>query len=103
MHDINFDNIVTSLVALFVLSTLEGWPDYIFYLIDSGPPTTGPILDNKPVVYLFFFFFILIGSVICVNLFVAIISMNFKMAQTKGNEERLSDEQERWIKIVMWC
>ena len=29
-HDINFDNIISSFVSLFVLSTLEGWPDYLF-------------------------------------------------------------------------
>jgi hypothetical protein len=28
--DINFDNITRSMISLFVLSTLEGWPDYMF-------------------------------------------------------------------------
>lgn len=28
--DVNFDNIMTSMVSLFVISTLEGWPDYLF-------------------------------------------------------------------------
>ena len=30
IHDINFDNIWNSFVSLFVLSTLEGWPDYMY-------------------------------------------------------------------------
>ncbi|MFN9907392.1 MAG: ion transporter [bacterium] len=29
-YDINFENIYQSLVSLFVLSTLEGWPDYMY-------------------------------------------------------------------------
>ncbi len=29
-YDINHDNIYQSLVSLFVLSTLEGWPDYMY-------------------------------------------------------------------------
>ena len=27
--DMNFDNILNALISLFVLSTLEGWPDYM--------------------------------------------------------------------------
>jgi hypothetical protein len=34
--DINFDNILYSMVSLFVLSTLEGWPDYMYTTIDGA-------------------------------------------------------------------
>ena len=34
------------MVSLFVLSTLEGWPDYMYNLIDGGKEETGPILNN---------------------------------------------------------
>ena len=40
----NFDNINSSFTSLFVLSTLEGWPDYMYNLIDGGEK--GPILNN---------------------------------------------------------
>jgi hypothetical protein len=46
-HDINFDNIFDSMISLFVLSTLEGWPDYIFELIDGGTNATGPIKNRN--------------------------------------------------------
>lgn len=32
----NMDNILNALVTLFVLSTLEGWPDYMYDFIDAG-------------------------------------------------------------------
>ena len=35
-NNINFDNYINSLISLFVLSTLEGWPNYLFLLIDGG-------------------------------------------------------------------
>jgi len=35
-HDMNMDNILNALVTLFVLSTLEGWPDYMYDFIDAG-------------------------------------------------------------------
>ena len=68
------------MVTLFVISTLEGWPNYIYELVDGASENTGPILNNNPIVYLYFVLFIMFGSVISVNLFVAIISMNFQDA-----------------------
>ena len=31
----NFDNIISGMITLFVLSTLEGWPDYMYYFVDA--------------------------------------------------------------------
>lgn len=31
----NFDNIFSSMMTLFVLSTVEGWPDYMWQFIDG--------------------------------------------------------------------
>lgn len=33
--DTNFDNIFTAMNTLFVISSLEGWPDYMFLAVDS--------------------------------------------------------------------
>lgn len=32
----NFDNVGTSLVTLFVMGSLEGWPDMMYSAIDAG-------------------------------------------------------------------
>lgn len=37
----NFDNILSGMVTLFVLSTLEGWPNYLYNFIDADD--SGPI------------------------------------------------------------
>jgi hypothetical protein len=68
------------MISLFILSTLEGWPNYVFENVDGAPEDTGPILNNNPFVKYLFIVFILIGSFFCVNLFVSIISMNFHIA-----------------------
>jgi hypothetical protein len=70
----NFDNIYNAMVTLFVLSTLEGWPDYMFQLIDGAPETSGPIFNNNEWVNIMIMFFIFIGSFFSVNLFIAITS-----------------------------
>ena len=87
------------MVSLFVISTLEGWPDYLFQNIDGASETTGPILDNNTYVIYMFMSFIMVGSIFCVNLFVAIVSMNFHIAQEKQKNKFLNKEQEQWIQI----
>lgn len=37
-RDINFDNIFKAMNSLFVLSSKEGWPDYMWNAIDSDVP-----------------------------------------------------------------
>ena len=68
------------MISLFVLSTLEGWPDYLYQIIDGASAETGPILNNNTFSFGFFLIFIIIGSFFCVNLFVAITSLNFNLA-----------------------
>ncbi len=35
IYDTNFDNIFSSMITLFILSTLEGWPDIMNKFIDA--------------------------------------------------------------------
>lgn len=102
IYDINFNNIYESLVSLFVLSTLEGWPDYMYQLIDGGEPHEGPIFDNHNYVKGLFVVFIFIGSIFCVNLFVAMISLKFDNAQQKNLEKIITNDQQNWIQIVLF-
>lgn len=97
----NFDDIVQSMVSLFVLATLEGWPTYMQSNIDGAPAETGPIADNNPFVRYLFVAYIMIGSIFCINLFVAIVSMNFNISQEKNKSLHLNSDQDKWIQIVL--
>ena len=79
-YDINFNHIFSSLVSLFVLSTLEGWPDYLLQLQDGNFADIGPTLNNHSSVVFPLILFIFVGSIFCVNLFVAMISLKFDQA-----------------------
>lgn len=39
----NFDNIGSALTTLYVVSSLEGWPDIMFMTIDGYYSDTGPV------------------------------------------------------------
>jgi hypothetical protein len=66
------------MITLFILSTLEGWPDTLNEVVDGGKDIRGPVYDNN-ITYVPFLFviFIAVGSFLCVNLFIAIVNMNF--------------------------
>jgi len=60
------------------MSTLEGWPDYMQQALDAS--IDGPKIDNNQFVIALFVVYILIGSIFCVNLFIAIVGMNYNSA-----------------------
>ena len=79
------------MVSLFVISTLEGWPDYLYQALDAT--SDGPVQDNNvPWMNVLFLIFIMIGSIFCINLFVAIVSLNFHLAQEKNVSKILTKD-----------
>ena len=60
----NFDDISQSLVTLYVLSTLEGWPTMLGSALDANDPAVGPIFNNSSTNAVFFIVFILLGNLI---------------------------------------
>ncbi|KAL4477029.1 hypothetical protein ABPG72_011726 [Tetrahymena utriculariae] len=93
----NSDNIGFSMVMLFVLSTFEGWPNYVWYYLDGSD--TGPVWNNSRYFAVFFTIFIFVGSFFSINLFTAIISFNFDIATKKAKNAFLTDDQSQWIEL----
>ncbi|KAL4431577.1 hypothetical protein ABPG74_017282 [Tetrahymena malaccensis] len=96
-YDINCDNIGSSMLFLFILSSFEGWPDYVWSFIDGGDD--GPIRNNSAYFAFYFAVFIFVGGFFSINLFSAILSFNFDIAQKKAKNKYLSDEQSQWIEL----
>jgi len=89
------------MLTLFVVSSLEGWPDIMYQGIDSTSIEKGPQKDANIIYSLYFVGFILVGSFFFLNFFVGVIFLNFEEAQ---KEERaaliLNDKQIEWIDIM---
>lgn len=59
----NFDNIAESFVSLFVLVSMEGWPNLAASSLDAGDnETSGPFYNGTPMMIVYFYAFILIGK-----------------------------------------
>ena len=60
------------MLSLFVLSTQEGWPNYLLNFIDaSDDENSAPILNNNQFSAFFYFMvFLFVGSLFLLNLFI---------------------------------
>jgi len=77
------DNILYSLLTIFVFATTEGWNDMVYSYLDGNDPEIGPSYESRmwmlyyiyPVIYLCAFFL--------VDLFVGVVFFNYVIAETK--------------------
>ena len=96
----NFSNIFHSMIALFILSTQEGWTDIMFQVIDARGEQ-GPKKDSNPSTAYFVIAFLLIGSFFLMNLFVGVIFFNFMKAHSSEQASAfLTSDQQHWIDIT---
>ena len=96
-YDMNFDNFGIAMVTLFEISTFEGWPWHMYFFINGTK--VGPMKHSDQYFGLFYMSFIMVGSVISVNLFVAIICINYSIAEEKSKNKHLTEDQQNWIEI----
>jgi Ion transport protein len=102
IYDWNYDNIINALISLFILSTMESWPDQLASALDANDASIGPIYMGSPYNGVFFVVFILVGSFFLMNLFVGVIFVQFSDEQQKEKESKfymVTDDQMRWIMI----
>lgn len=71
--DSNFDNILEAMMTLFIVSSLEGWPDIMYHALDTVGEDKGPAFENDVGQSIFFIVFILIGSIFFLNFFIGVL------------------------------
>ena len=79
--DHNFDDIGQSMITLFVVASLEGWPDVMYQAIDVTRKDNGPKYEASPAQSGFFIVFILIGSFFFLNFFIGVLFLEYEKAE----------------------
>ena len=72
---INFDNILTGFVTIFVMASLEGWTNVFTY---ANKTFKDKIYINAIIVFFFFHFFIFFCAFYLINLFLAVTNSEFE-------------------------
>ncbi|XP_058273774.1 voltage-dependent L-type calcium channel subunit alpha-1C isoform X5 [Hemibagrus wyckioides] len=80
----NFDDVLQGMMALFAVSTFEGWPGLLYKAIDSHAEDAGPIYNYRVVISVFFIIYIIIIAFFMMNIFVGFVIVTF---QEQGEQE----------------
>uniref|UniRef100_A0A674NVJ2 Voltage-dependent L-type calcium channel subunit alpha n=1 Tax=Takifugu rubripes TaxID=31033 RepID=A0A674NVJ2_TAKRU len=82
--DLNFDNILNGMLALFTISTFEGWPKILYKAIDSNSEDEGPLYNNRVAISIFFIIYLILIAFFMMNIFVGFVIVTF---QEQGEQE----------------
>ncbi|KAL2090513.1 hypothetical protein ACEWY4_012776 [Coilia grayii] len=82
--DLNFDNVLNGMLALFTVSTFEGWPKLLYKAIDSNREDRGPVYNNRIAISIFFIIYLILIAFFMMNIFVGFVIVTF---QEQGEQE----------------
>ncbi|KAG8520809.1 Voltage-dependent L-type calcium channel subunit alpha-1F, partial [Galemys pyrenaicus] len=82
--DFNFDNVLSAMMALFTVSTFEGWPALLYKAIDAHAEDKGPIYNYHVEISVFFIIYIIIIAFFMMNIFVGFVIITFR---AQGEQE----------------
>eukprot|EP01062_Namystynia_karyoxenos_P080994 TRINITY_DN8825_c0_g1_i1.p1 TRINITY_DN8825_c0_g1~~TRINITY_DN8825_c0_g1_i1.p1 ORF type:complete len:2558 (+),score=908.40 TRINITY_DN8825_c0_g1_i1:72-7676(+) len=76
---LNFENVGNAMIALYVISSTEKWSDLMesSYLDEAGCEGLGSCGRSRPTSVAYFLSFMVIGSVVTINLFITVVLDNF--------------------------
>ncbi|KPP78631.1 voltage-dependent L-type calcium channel subunit alpha-1F-like [Scleropages formosus] len=77
-NDFNFDNVPMGMMALFTVSTFEGWPALLYKAIDANGENKGPIYNYRVEISIFFIIYIIIIAFFMMNIFVGFVIITFR-------------------------
>lgn len=93
----HFSNLHTAMMTLFRCATLEDWTDVMYIQMYGCANYAAPICTNSHAFGYFaaFFFvvFVVIGSLVMLNLFVGVISTSMEQATDELEKERLLEDE----------
>ncbi|KNC50977.1 uncharacterized protein AMSG_06944 [Thecamonas trahens ATCC 50062] len=95
-----FDSVPDAMLSLFECSVMVGWVDIMLPTIDIVGPDLQPQPRSQPAAALYFVVFIVIGSMLVVNLVVAVVIENFdRLRDEISGHAFLTDSQREWLTI----
>jgi hypothetical protein len=101
-HPANFDDISAGMVTLFAMSTMEGWPNNLGWSMDASDPLLGPKYNGSIINGIYCLVFILVSSIILMNLVIGVIQVQFIEEQRKEINSKyymVTEDQMRWLEV----
>ena len=98
----SFDNVFSSSLLLFEVSSLEGWTDALFAGIDASDVGVAPRRDATPAHALFFIAWIVLGAFCLLNLLVGVLVSTYADIKRRSEDDGgvLSTKQRQWVAMI---
>uniref|UniRef100_A0A7N4P0Y2 Voltage-dependent L-type calcium channel subunit alpha n=1 Tax=Sarcophilus harrisii TaxID=9305 RepID=A0A7N4P0Y2_SARHA len=101
-NDFNFDNVLSAMLALFTVSTFEGWPQLLYKAIDTHTEDMGPIYNNRVEMAIFFIIYIILIAFFMMNIFVGFIIVTFQeQGETEYKNCELDKNQRQCVQYAL--
>lgn len=85
-------------MTLFIVSSLEGWPDVMIQSIDSTDVNEGPKMEESTAYIYFYIIFIFVGSFFLLNFFIGVLFLEYEKAQREERKGQ-TEAHTNWIAI----
>uniref|UniRef100_A0A4W3H9V4 Voltage-dependent L-type calcium channel subunit alpha-1S-like n=1 Tax=Callorhinchus milii TaxID=7868 RepID=A0A4W3H9V4_CALMI len=100
--DFNFDNVLSAMMALFTVSTFEGWPQLLYKAIDSHNEDMGPIYNYRVGISIFFIIYIILIAFFMMNIFVGFVIVTFQeQGETEYKNCELDKNQRQCVQYAL--
>eukprot|EP00818_Percolomonas_sp_WS_P004549 CAMPEP_0117439440 /NCGR_PEP_ID=MMETSP0759-20121206/2566_1 /TAXON_ID=63605 /ORGANISM="Percolomonas cosmopolitus, Strain WS" /LENGTH=1994 /DNA_ID=CAMNT_0005231155 /DNA_START=388 /DNA_END=6369 /DNA_ORIENTATION=- len=94
----HFDHLPSALLVLFEVGSIENWPDISNVAVSAVGVDMQPKQDHNIFAALYFVFFVAIGAMFIVNLFVGVVLSNFnRIKEEEDGSLMLSEQQKDWV------
>ncbi|EHH65988.1 hypothetical protein EGM_02874, partial [Macaca fascicularis] len=98
----DFDNVLAAMMALFTVSTFEGWPELLYRSIDSHTEDKGPIYNYRVEISIFFIIYIIIIAFFMMNIFVGFVIVTFQeQGETEYKNCELDKNQRQCVEYAL--
>lgn len=101
---INFDNIPNALLALYTMSTTEGWVIFMNNAVSSRGIGFEPKEGSNNFYKVIFIIYMIFGSLFITNLFIEVVINTFHVKKRQLDRNyTLTSFQKEWIQLQIKC
>ena len=92
------------MTTMFGMMSTEGWLDVMWQAVDSTQIHQVPSRNKHPAFVFFFIFFMIVGTLFILNLFVGVVINTFDKEKEKlSNNYLMTDLQKEYCEILIKC
>ena len=98
----SFDNIFSSALLLFEISSLEGWQSAMYMGIDAVGVNQASVTDHNMWASIYFIAWVILGAFVVLNVFVGVLIDTFAKMNTQQRFGGIftSEQQQQWVETL---